>query len=238
MRSGGFHITRFGDVPWERRIEDNWPPLVKRLHRDAVLDLSMNVVWYPRGAVEPRHVHPGTHATWVIVGGATMNGETIGPSDLVFGAGGIAHGPLTYEMGCMLFSSIHGGAFHRAVGGKDSLPATSGGQLSGLFSYRERRAVAGPKGIGAGNLRTWVVNDRVRRYGAWLSKWSAGSKSLTHVHQGGHAGFLMSGRALVGDEDLRPWDLLYAAPDHTHGPVEFLEESVIVMIGIGDVSIF
>ena len=121
----GFGIVRFGDVAWEPRSEDKWPCLVKRQLFDPVRDITIRIVWYPRDAIEPRHVHGGTHAAFVLVGEALVDGKILGPWDVVFGPSNVPHGALHYPVGCLLFASLSGGALHTAVG-EDVVAADAG----------------------------------------------------------------------------------------------------------------
>ena len=97
MSESGIKIVRFGDVPWEPRSEDDWPCLVKRQLFDAERDMTIRIVWYARGAVEPRHVHGGSHAAFLLLGSAEIDGVSLGPWDVVYGPGNHPHGPLDFE---------------------------------------------------------------------------------------------------------------------------------------------
>ena len=226
----GYRIVRFGDVPWERRTEDDWPPLVKRMVRDPEHDLAVNIIWYARGVVEPRHVHDATHATWVLLGSAEMDGERIGPGDLVYGPSAVPHGPLTYEMGCLLFGTLKGITLHSAVG--DDHPTPPGdGIPAHLATSAPRPWQSGTPGDAA-EVRT-LVEDRARGYVARMIRWRAGSRTPTQVRSGAHAALIVGGSAVVDGQTLGPWDLIYAAGDAARGGIEFPEDCTMIVNSIG-----
>jgi anti-sigma factor ChrR (cupin superfamily) len=236
--STGYEVVRFGDVPWERRTEDNWPPLVKRMHKDQDLDLSMNIVWYGRGVVEPRHVHDATHATWILVGSAEMDGQRIGPGDLVFGPGHLPHGPLTYEMGCLLFGSLLGSTIHTAVGEDHRGPVAEG--IAPHLATSTDKEWGAPEPSAGDSDSSWacqtkvVVRDTDRQYVASLLRWPAGSTIPGHAHAGSHVGLVVAGRAVVDGHTLGPWDLLYAPGGISHGGIDFPEDCTMIFNTFGD----
>jgi hypothetical protein len=226
-----YRVVRFGDVPWERRTEDNWPPLVKRMVRDPDYDLAVNIIWYARGVVEPRHVHDATHATWVLVGSAEMGGKRIGPGDLIYGPSAVPHGPLSYEMGCLLFGTLKGVTLHSAVDDAHPVPRDEG--------MPAHLAVSGPQlwqptatgDSHAGEVKL-MVEDRARGYVARMVRWRASSRTPTKVHSGAHAALIVSGSAVVGGQTLGPWDLIYGAGDVARGGIEFPEDCTLFVNSI------
>lgn len=234
VSASGYQYLRFGDLPWRKRTEDDWPPMIKRLFVDEERNLSANIVWYGRGVTEPRHVHPGTHTTFLLVGTATMDGQTVGPCDLVYGPGGVPHGPLLYENGCVLFGMTHGGFLHTAV--DDSVAAPPFDGLSPRTVAERERPWEDTVGEGAGwvSQTKLMLHDPARDYSAKLVRWPAGSSSPRHIHPGSHAGIIMAGSAVVGGELLSPWDVVYGPGDAPHGPIEFPEECLLLVCGVGD----
>jgi hypothetical protein len=228
----GYRIVRFGDVPWQRRTEDDWPPLVKRMLRDPDHDLAVNIIWYARGVVEPLHVHDATHATWVLLGSAEMDGLRVGPGDLVYGPRNVPHGPLRYEMGCLLFGTLKGVTLHKAV--DSTYPIGPGGGVPAHL------AVSGPlrwesissSEVRAGEVKV-LVEDRARDYVARMVRWPAGSSTPRKVYAGAHAALIVGGSAVVGGQILGPWDLIYGAGDVARGGIEFPEECTLLVNSIG-----
>ncbi|MCC7105840.1 MAG: hypothetical protein IT307_11915 [Chloroflexi bacterium] len=230
----GYTCVRFGDAPFRKRDEDAWPPLTRRLYLDQERNLSISIVWYGRGATEPRHVHNGTHATWLLIGSALMDGQTAGPCDVVYGPGRVPHGPLLYENGCMLFSVNHGGSFHTAVDGEYA-GAPSDGLPAQLVHERDHewQATVSQGGQWSSKTKT-LLYDPARQYTAKMILWPAGSTAPRHVHPGFHANLIFSGSATVGGQTFGPWDLIYGPGDTPHGPIEFSEDCIMVVGGVGD----
>jgi quercetin dioxygenase-like cupin family protein len=234
--NSGYVVVPFGDREWEKRTEDNWPPLVRRLHVDRERDMTMVIVWYGRGLVEPRHIHNGTHAAWVLIGTCMMDGQQIGPWDIVYGPGRVPHGPLHYEKGCMLFGTLAGGALHTAVG-EEMQPPPSDGLPTHLVVEQEKtwEPMPWPGGGWAGQQKL-MVSDPAREYSARLVRWPAGSTSPRHAHAGAHSAVILSGSAVVDGQTLRPWDFLYATGDQPPGPIAFPEECTIAVSAHGDLT--
>ncbi|MCC7105847.1 MAG: hypothetical protein IT307_11950 [Chloroflexi bacterium] len=232
--TNGYQYARFGDLPWRKRSEDNWPPMIKRVFVDEQRNLSANFVWYGRDVTEPRHTHPGTHATFLLVGTAAMDGRTVGPSDLVYGPGGVPHGPLRYENGCVLFGMTHGGFMHTAV--DDSVTTSpSDGMPPRLVAERDIpwEGAQSTSGALASQVKL-MLHDRAREYIARVIRWPAGSTSPRHVHPGSHAAVVMAGTAVIGDETFAPWDMIYGPGDDPHGPIHVPDETILLVCGVGD----
>ena len=71
----GFEIVRIADTPWQKRVRfDGRESRFAMYYDDLENGLRMSIVEYPLGSVEPRHVHPGTHATTVVKGRALIDG--------------------------------------------------------------------------------------------------------------------------------------------------------------------
>lgn len=233
-RRSGYRIVRFGDVPWERRTEDDWPPLVKRMHRDPDRDLSVNIIWYARGVVEPRHVHEATHATWVLLGSAEMDGQRIGPWDLVYGPGGVPHGPLRYEMGCLLFGTLKGSTLHSAVDSAYPVPQEDGVPAHLAISHGKPWEATGRADAGWAGEAKLLVEDRTRGYTARMVRWPAGTSTPAHAHEGTHAALIVGGTAVVDGQALGPWDLVYGAGGIPHGGIHFPEDCTLIVNSVGD----
>lgn len=225
----GFRIVRFGDVPWQPRTEDQWPCLAKRQVSDPARDLTIRTVWYARDAVEPRHVHRGSHAAVVLLGQALVNGQSLGPWDMVYGPGDVPHGPLHYPVGCMLFAMLKGSPLHRAVG-QEATAADSNGLPAQVVLERDR-----PWSRPEDNADGWrcerkvLLHDQGRDYTAMLVRWAPGSVEPRHVQAGTHAALILSGRAVVEGVELGPWDLMYGPVGVPHGPIAFPEGCTLLV---------
>jgi len=201
-------IVHFGEVPWEPRTEDEWPCLVKRLLVDDERGVTVRAVWYARDAVEPRHVHEGSHAAVVLVGSAVIDGRTLGPWDVIYGPGDHPHGPLEYPHGCLLFALISGGAFHTAVG-DDAVAAE--GMPPRLVAERD---------VPWEDDRKVLLDDPGRGYTCALERRPA----LTGLQSGGScAALVLTGRAVVDGVTLGPWDLAYLRGDEPRPAMELLD---------------
>lgn len=234
--NSGYVVVRFGDREWERRTEDDWPPLVKRMHQDPDRDLSVNIIWYAHDVVEPRHVHGAIHATWVLLGSAQMDGQRIGPHNLIYGPSNVPHGPLTYEVGCLLFGTLKGSTLHSAVAddhpdpaGEDAVPAHMG------TSADKEWAPAADAGWPA--QAKIVVRDEGRDYTARMVRWPAGSTLPRHSHAATHAALIVGGVAVVDGVTLGPWDLLYATGGTAHGGVTFPVDTTLLVNSVGDLTV-
>jgi len=116
IKLAGFEITRIADTPWQKRVRfDGRESRYAIYNDDLEMGLRMSIVEYPLGSVEPRHVHPGTHATTVVKGRALIDGLTLKPLDCILGPSHEPHGPLEYPDSCTLFSCFQGSNDHSAV---------------------------------------------------------------------------------------------------------------------------
>lgn len=232
----GFKIVRFGDMAWEPRTEDEWPCLTKRHLFDPVRNLTCRFVWYARGAVEPRHVHGGNHAAFVMLGQAKVDGKVLGPWDVMYGPGNVPHGPLDYPCGCMLFVMLKGGALHTAVGPDTAAPATAGRPAGPVIESEQPWLSPKENADGWKCERKIMLDDSARDYRAMLVRWRKGSVEPRHVHAGTHAEMILSGRVKVDGVTLGPWDLMYGAGGVPHGPIEFLDDVTLAVDVAGAVA--
>jgi quercetin dioxygenase-like cupin family protein len=229
MSEVGFRVIRFGDVPWEPRTEDEWPCLVKRQLIDAERNLTMRIVWYARGAVEPRHVHGGSHAAFVMLGSVEIDGETRGPWDAVYGPGDYPHGPLLYRYGCMLFATLSGSAFHQRTDA-DASSANSRGLPTQIISSEEipwRSAAENEDGWPC--ERKLILDDPARNYAAGFERWPRGSTEPRHVHDYTHASMILQGKAIIDGQEYGPWDLIYGPSGVPHGQISYPEGAVLAV---------
>ena len=110
------NIVRLDEIPWEDRVNvDNWPSRGGTYYNNPETELCIRLIDYSFGAIEPRHVHPGTHATTVLKNTTIVDGLTLGPLDVVIGPSNEPHGPLEYPIGCYLLSAFQGSFYHSEV---------------------------------------------------------------------------------------------------------------------------
>ena len=63
--------------------------------------------------VEPRHTHRGWHSNLIVEGEMHVDGQVLKAGDYLFGPGDeIAHGPLSYPIGCTIFTCFYGPTEH------------------------------------------------------------------------------------------------------------------------------
>src|SRR5712691_8017308 len=111
-----YSVVRVNEIPWEDRVNvDGWPSRGGMYCQDTENQLTLRLIDYPVGSIEPRHVHAGTHATTVLKGRAIVDGLTLGPLDVILGPSNEPHGPLAYPEGCKLFSAFYGSYYHSEV---------------------------------------------------------------------------------------------------------------------------
>ncbi len=204
----GLRIVRHAEIAWEERVNvDGWPCRAGMYQQDEERGITMRLIDYPKGSIEPRHVHAGTHATTLLKGHALIDGITMQPLDVVIGPGGEPHGPLDYQDGRQLLSAFIGDYFH--------------GEVEQLAETRRYRLVQQeqipwqplPGGIGERKALAERVADRLRvevlrlRPGALIP---AGGRADTEAY------LVLEGSARAGGATLGVWDFAYL-PDGTPG---------------------
>ena len=71
LDKNGYLLVRLHEIPWEDRVNvDGWPSRGGMHCQDPDNSLTLRLIDYPLGSMEPRHVHAGTHATTVLKGRA------------------------------------------------------------------------------------------------------------------------------------------------------------------------
>lgn len=221
-RRDGFDLARFEDVPWTHRVRFDGMKSRARIFSDGSdYGLRMTVVDFPFNSVEPRHVHPGTHATTVLKNRALVDGRTLKPLDVILGPGNEPHGPLEYPEGCNLLSCFQGSNDHSAVR-----------QLSTEKNYRlvcadEVAWQAGPhdgiavktlidRGAGAMLLEVW--------------RCAAGARLPAGARETLQALFVIDGAIAAAGEELGTWDMLRLPPGSRHGAAGFPREATLLAI--------
>ena len=185
--------------------------------------LRMSIVEYPLGSVEPRHVHPGTHATTVVKGRAIIDGLTLKPLDCILGPSHEPHGPLEYPDSCTLFSCFQGSNDHSEVK-----------QLGSERHYRLIQADTlawQTSESGAGEGKT-LVDHGAGRLLLRAVKFAPGAKLAPQTHPFMRASLIVEGGAMIGGESFGVWDFLYQRKGVEHGPVEFPNGATLLSVAM------
>ena len=219
--TAGYEVVRVNEIPWEDRVNvDGWPSRGGMYCQDTGNQLTLRLIDYPVGSIEPRHVHAGTHATTVLKGRAIVDGLTLAPLDVVLGPSNEPHGPLSYPDGCKLFSAFYGSYYHSEVE-----------KLSTEKHYRLIEAGKLPwKKSGDGReVKTLVDHGcgpvllQAQRF-APGSRWSVDSRTRLH------SALVVEGGAKVGMRSLGAWDFMRFQPNGESVVVEFPEGAVLLTV--------
>jgi quercetin dioxygenase-like cupin family protein len=213
IKLAGFEITRIADTPWQKRVRfDGRESRFAMYNDDLENGLRMSIVEYPVGSVEPRHVHPGTHATTVVKGRALIDGLELKPLDVILGPSHEPHGPLEYPDSCTLFSCFQGSNDHSEVQ-----------QLGSERHYRliqaDKLAWAKSEG-GVGEGKT-LVDHGAGRLLLRAVRFAPGSTLACHTHPYMRASLIVAGGAEIEGESFGVWDFLYQRKGVEHGPLHF-----------------
>lgn len=219
LTRAGFQIVRHAEIEWEDRVNvDGWPCRAGMYYQDAENSLTLRLIDYPVGSVEPRHVHAGTHATTVLKGYTIVDGTRLNPLDMVLGPSNEPHGPLHYVEGCQLLSAFQGSYHHSEVE-----------TLSDKKEYRLVQAeqlpwVEGPNGR---QVKT-LLDSGAGRLLVQVLKFQPGASVPHHSHPEVQAALVVEGSAEVEGERLGVWDLLYVPSGAPHGPISFPEGATLL----------
>jgi len=210
--TGGYEIVRVAGIAWEdRRNVDGWPSRAGMFREDRGNQLCMRLIDYPVGAIEPRHVHGGSHATTVMRGRAIIDGLTLGPLDVVLGPSNEPHGPLHYPEGCQLFSVFYGSYHH-----SESEQPNTQKQYRLIRSAQMKWEPAG-KG---GEAKT-LVDHGVGRVLLQARRFAPGARFEQPAVRPLLAGIVVEGGAVIGSETLGAWDFFYAPAEEKQAAIEF-----------------
>jgi hypothetical protein len=217
----GYEIVKVAGIPWEdRKNVDGWPSRAGMYWDDRGNQLCMRLIDYPVGAIEPRHVHGGSHATTVLKGRAIIDGLTLKPLDVVLGPSNEPHGPLNYPEGCQLFSVFHG-SYHHSESERPNIEKQYRLIQSEQMPWR-------PMGIG-GESKTLVD----RGVGPlWLEAWrfEPGARFEQPMEHPLLAGIVVEGGAVIGNEKLGAWDFFYAPAGGRHGVIDFPDGATLLAV--------
>ncbi len=221
LTCAGVQIVRVAEIPWEDRMNvDNWPSRAGMYYDDRENGLCLRLIDYPVGAIEPRHVHGGTHATTVLKGAAIVDGLTLGPLDVILGPANEPHGPIDYPQGCKLFSAFQGSFHHSEVE-----------SLSGKKDYRLIEQAKLPWQSGPDGRDTKILVDHgCGRLLLEVLHFAPGSQVAAHSHPQMHAAVVVEGSAKVGNETLGEWDFMRVPGGAHHGPIEFPDGATLLAV--------
>ena len=221
-RKDGFDLARFEEVPWTHRVRFDGMKSRARIFSDGSdYGVRMTVVDFPFNSVEPRHVHPGTHATTVLKNRALVDGRTLKPLDVILGPGNEPHGPLEYPEGCNLLSCFQGSNDHSAVK-----------ELSTEKNYRLVFADEVPWRAGSvDGIETKTLID----HGAGtmlLEAWrcAPGATLPAATRDSLQALFVIDGAVAAAGEELGTWDMLRLPPASRHGEARFPRGATLLVI--------
>jgi hypothetical protein len=207
-------IVKYDDLEWEDRINvDNWPSKAGTYYDDRQSELCIRLIDYAFGAVEPRHVHAGCHATTLLKNHAIVDGLTLGPLDVVLGPSNEPHGPLEYPEGCNLLSAFVGSFFHSEVE-----------KLSGEKQYRliQHKTIPWEKGNGC-EIKTLVD----RGVGSLVVQAIRFPTDTCHLPD--YLGALVvEGAATIAGKRLKAWDFFHTDEGAAPEEVRFDSETVLL----------
>jgi hypothetical protein len=208
----GYEIVKVAGIPWEdRKNVDGWPSRAGMYRDDRGNQLCMRLIDYPVGAIEPRHVHGGAHATTVLKGRAIIDGLTLMPLDVVLGPSNEPHGPLNYPEGCQLFSVFHG-SYHHSESEQPSTEKQYRLIQSGQMAWRA---------AGQGRESKTLVDRGVGRLLLQAQRFVPGASFEQPAQRPLLAGIVVEGGAVIGGETLGAWDFFYAPIGGKHGAIAF-----------------
>lgn len=224
IKLAGFEIVRIADTPWQKRVRfDGRESRFAMYNDDLENGLRMSIVEYPVGAVEPRHVHPGTHATTVVKGRALIDGLTLKPLDVILGPSHEPHGPLEYPDSCTLFSCFQGSNDHSEVK-----------QLGAERHYRlvQADAIAWEQFDGGAGEGKTLVDHGAGRLLLRAVRFAPGATLARHAHPYMRASLIVEGSAVIDGEAFSVWDFLYQRKGVEHGPVHFPQGATLLSVAM------
>ena len=220
LELAGLTIYRFDDVPWTHRVRfGGMKSRAKVYFVDEARGIRMTLVDFPVGSTEPRHVHPGTHATTVVNGRAIVDGVTLGPLDVILGPGGEPHGPLHYPDGCQLLSAFQGSNEH-----------TEAESLSPEKHYRlvQHEAIPWAAEGSHGRQSKTLIDRGAGPLLVRAVRQPPGGVVERHLHDSMQAALVVEGSAEIAGQRFGTWDLLYQHPGIEHGPIRFPEGATLL----------
>ena len=222
VTKSGFHIVRLADLPWEDRVNvDGWPSRGGMYYTDPDTTLCLRLIDYFKGAIEPRQVHPGSHAATVLKNTVIVDGQTLEPLDIIHGPSGEPHGPLHYPDGCNLFSAFLGSYHHSEVQ-----------EMAPEKRYRLIEAAKIPWETDAtdGHEIKTLVDHGLGPLLEQVVRYPARAKVAAHSYPKFQSALVIEGSAVIDDQKLGIWDLFYVLPGVARGDVSFPEGATLLMV--------
>ena len=221
LTKAGVQIVRVAEIAWEDRMNvDNWPSRAGMYYDDREMGLCLRLIDYPVGAIEPRHVHGGTHATTLLKGNAIIDGLTLGPLDVILGPSNEPHGPISYPQGCQLFSAFQGSYHHSEVQ-----------TLSGKQQYRLIEHTKLPwQSSDDGRQTKTLVDHGCGRLLVEVLRFAAGSALAAHGHPQMQAAVVVAGSARIEGETVGLWDFMRVPAGAPHGPISFPDGATLLAV--------
>lgn len=217
----GYEIVKVAGIPWEdRKNVDGWPSRAGMYWDDRGNELCMRLIDYPVGAIEPRHVHGGAHATTVLKGRAIIDGLTLQQLDVVLGPSNEPHGPLDYPEGCQLFSVFHG-SYHHSESERPNTEKHYRLIQSGQVAWQP---------AGKGRESKTLVDRGVGRVLLQAQRFAPGARFEQPAQRPLLAGIVVEGGAVIGDETLGAWDFFYAPAGGKHGAIAFPKGATLLTV--------
>ena len=222
IKKDGFDILHFEDIPWTHRVRFDGMKSRARIYTDGSdYGVRMTLVDFPFNSIEPRHVHPGTHATTVLKNRALVDGLTLKPLDVILGPGNEPHGPLEYPEGCNLISCFQGSNDHSEVK-----------QLSTEKNYRLVLADQLEWKVGAvdGIEEKTLIDHGAGRLLLQVWRCAAGAKLSAAVRDTLQALFVVEGTIDAAGETLTTWSMLRLPPAAKHGAAHFSQGATLLAV--------
>lgn len=218
--TGGYTIVRKADIPWEdRKNVDGWPSRAGMYYDDRDNELCMRLIDYPVGSVEPRHTHPGAHATTLLKHSAVVDGIKLKPLDVVLGPSNEPHGPLDYRDSCQLFSVFVGSFYHSEV---EKLGTEKHYRL-----IQSEQIAWTPAGTG---IEEKILVDR--GVGRLLLKAVRFAPDATLTKPPMICALIAFGNAEIAGEKLGEWDFIYANRGAEHAPMRFPAGATLLTVAL------
>jgi quercetin dioxygenase-like cupin family protein len=226
ITKSGCNIVRHSELQWEERIRfGDKKNRAKTYWHDVENNLYMRLVDQPANSIEPRHTHPGTHATTVLKGRALVDGLTLNTLDVILGPSNEPHGPLEYpdSSGCQLFSCFQGSNDHS---GAEALSAEKNYRI-----VQSEQMTWDAKAGGALHMKV-LVDKGAGRLMLTAMRLSAGFSVPVGSRPHMQAALVVDGTAVVDGEVLNAWDFMYMAAGVPHGPISFPNGATLLMVAM------
>lgn len=219
MSRTGLSVVRPAEMSWKNRNDtDNWPSRSKMFYDNKDTGLCIRLVEFAVGAVEPRHVHPGSHAAVVLRGRALVDGLELGPLDIILGPSNEPHGPLHYPEGVFVFSAFLGSFFHNAVETPD--PTVK------RFRLIMQQEIPWKKRPGAGGEAKTLMDSGIETMLVEALRFEPGERARPDFL----GAIVAEGKPRVNGQSLSQWDFILAESAADSDMIEFPEGGMLVAV--------